>query len=253
MKDYSKYPRHSISMSSDKKFIETIGKVFDTYNIKNIVECGTFKGTGSTRTIANIIKNKQYNIEKFYTIEVDYDFYKQAVKNLRKFKFVYPIWGISVDKELAIDFVINDDAIKNHEKYPDVYIDILENPAEFYLNELNGKLSEMNRKKSFFEKLFARKNKNNEIFKNNILEEILPQIKNEDSLILLDSAGGIGFLEFKTVLEELKDSNFILILDDIHHLKHFRSIEYVQNSEKFNLIQKSELDGWAIAYYQGKK
>lgn len=249
MKNYAEYSKGSISMSKDKKFLKTIDEVFNEYDIKVIVESGTFKGTGSTTTIAEAVIKNNIALESFYTIEVDYNFYKIAKKNLKKFKFVHPLWGLSVDQDKAISFIQNDDAIINHSNYPDVYIDTLNNPAEFYLNEINGQLSRSVKKKYRFSNFFnIRRNKDE--FLKNVFDTLLPKIKTKSLLILLDSAGGIGYLEFKTVLQYLVNSEFIIILDDVHHLKHFRSLQFIRESSNFKILNESLEDGWVIARYK---
>jgi hypothetical protein len=250
MKDYANYAKGSISMSKDKVFIDTVERVINNNDINYIVESGTYMGTGSTRTISDILAKNKKKVTKFYTIEVDNTFYRKAKKNLKKYPFVEPIWGLSVDPEEAIRFVNTDDAISNHEKYPDVFIDTLINPVEFYTNEIKGQLSRTGIKPGLLDKIFKKKTLSKEKFQTNVFKELLPKIKNSKPIILLDSAGGIGLLEFNTVLEYMGNNEFIIILDDIHHLKHFRSLAYIENSQKFTIINKSIQDGWVIASYK---
>ncbi len=249
MKNYADYAKSSISMSKDDKFIKTLDEIFERNLIKNIVESGTFKGTGSTTTIAESIIRTNSSINKFYTLEVDKKFHKIAVKNLKKFNFIKPIWGISVSPKEAVDFINNDDAIINHIKYPDIFIDTIENPKDFYINEINGQLSKITEKRNFFSNLFSVKN-DNETFQENVFDHLLPNLINETPLILLDSAGGIGFFEFKTVLKHLMNSPFIIILDDVNHLKHFRSLNYIRESNNFKILNESIEDGWIIAEHK---
>jgi hypothetical protein len=56
-----------------------------------------------------------------------------------------------------------------------------------------------------------------------MIKKYLSEMKNNNPLILLDSSGGVGYLEFKTTLDALNGKPFIIILDDIHHVKHHRS------------------------------
>ncbi len=246
MKDYALHPGHSISMSKDEKFKETIDSIFANNKVDFIVESGTFKGTGSTTTLANAVLKNKVALKAFYTIEVDKKFHGIATKNLQQFNFVKPIWGLSVNKQTAIDFIKSDEAINHHEKYADVYIDTLSNPVQFYINEIDGKLSKAHRQ-SMWRKIFSFGSGSTSLFTENVFDKILPQVVNNTSLILLDSAGGIGYLEFLTAIDYLKHSNFFIILDDIHHLKHFRSLQHIKDSNDFELIAMSEKDGWAIA------
>jgi hypothetical protein len=46
----------------------------------------------------------------------------------------------------------------------------------------------------------------------------------------------------------MRNKSYYLVLDDIHHLKHFRSKEYIENHpEEFNLISMDIEAGWLIA------
>ena len=57
---------------------------------------------------------------------------------------------------------------------------------------------------------------------------------------VLDSAGGIGRLEFQTMLETMGSTSYALFLDDTHHLKHFRSLQAIRSSPDFRLIRMAK-------------
>jgi hypothetical protein len=67
-----------------------------------------------------------------------------------------------------------------------------------------------------------------------IQEELLPTLIRNDKrqIIFLDSAGGVGYLEYAQVMIELEEGhmgkNKILILDDVNHVKHCRSVDDLQ-------------------------
>jgi hypothetical protein len=107
---------------------------------------------------------------------------------------------LSLKKEDMYNFLIND-------KYSfdsSIMVDT-DKPLEFYMNELN----------------------------HNVVEDILyPLISNNTrQLIFLDSAGGIGYLEYQKVMSLSKDqlNQKVLILDDIYHIKHHRSVLDLKN------------------------
>ncbi|MEP7146383.1 MAG: hypothetical protein ABI792_05195, partial [bacterium] len=187
------------------------------------------------------------------TIEVDPILHKEAVKNLSVYKFIIPKWGLSVSSNQAKEFIKTDDAIINHVKYPDVFIDDTEDPVRFYLDEINGMLSRPSYKKSFSEKIKDQlKNSKNINFEENIFETIIPKIINSNPLFLLDSAGGLGFLEFQKVQSLMDGRSHFLILDDIHHLKHFRSYKEVCEDRDYTILDKNIEHGWVIAKYSKK-
>jgi predicted O-methyltransferase YrrM len=139
MKRYADYELASVSMASDELFLRTLDKVFTENPKVDILESGTYLGMGSTTSLAaSLIRNKA-KVNKFFTIEADFDLFRQASQNLKKFDFITPIWGLSVSVKEAADFIAKDEAIKNHEKYPDVFIDEIDDPTAFYTNEIEGK------------------------------------------------------------------------------------------------------------------
>jgi len=81
----------------------------------------------------------------------------------------------------------------------------------------------------------------------NMIKKYLSDMKNNNPLILLDSSGGVGYLEFKTTLDALNGKPFIIILDDIHHVKHHRSYQDIKNSSEFTIIGENYNGGWLFA------
>jgi hypothetical protein len=154
-----------------------------------MIESGTFIGTGSTTMLASL------SPKKLVTIEADFLNFEKAVTNLAGFPFVTPYWGLSVKKDEALEFI----AQNNYEG--DFYVDS-EDPVAFYTNEVETPC-----------------------FKEDLLRHFLNQYKDSNPLILLDSAGGIGFLEYSVVREIMGSRPHTLVLDDIHHVKHYRSFE----------------------------
>lgn len=249
MKSYADYPHASVSMSKDQLFLDSVNAVIRDYQINTIIESGTFLGLGSTTTLAEALINNNAKDIHFYTLEVDSNLYSKASKNLKRFSFITPVWGISVSEEAAKDFIDRDEALANHEKYPDVYIDDTKNPKQFYLNELSGNLSKQkgyNPMRSL-QNLFSN---NRPTFKEDVFSELLPQMPATGTLILLDSAGGIGYLEFLTVVKEMRNKEYVIILDDIHHLKHFRSLADIKKSPAFTIIAENSKNGWVIAAHK---
>lgn len=247
MKLYSNYSNASISMSSDEDFKTALLNLFEKHAISNIVESGTYLGRGSTTLLAECILLKKLKINNFYTIEIDINNFLKSRSYLKKYDFVTPIWGLSVPAEKAILFLEQDEAIKNHHLFPEVYIDNVENPLDFYLQEINGSLFRTKNRslKQFFLQFFEKKAS----FQDGVLSNIVPEIIKTKPLFLLDSAGGLGYFEFKTVLDLMGGEEFFLILDDIHHLKHFRSFKEVKENESFKLLEHNLNQGWAIAHF----
>src|SRR5262249_47414500 len=94
-------------------------------------------GTGSSRMLAEFFERNR-SLRRFVTMEAHWSYWKTARSNLQRFPFVEPKWGLSVSKEKAIEFVRNDPAIREHHRYPDIFIDDVNDPVGFYTRELQG-------------------------------------------------------------------------------------------------------------------
>lgn len=241
MKSYLDYPRSSVSMSTDGRFRSRLEQLFAQHPIDYIIETGTWLGTGSTRTIARAIGHN-HPPKAYYTIEANLTFHALARFNLRQWTFVKPLWGDTVTQEKALQFIRQDDALRHHEQYPDVFIDTLDNPVQFYSDEVEGRLGNnpvINLVDWLGSTLLTRPA--------DLLATLLTRHRDDPLLVVLDSAGGIGWLEYQTVRDTLGNRPYWLILDDIHHLKHFRSFQDVQQRADFRLIDHSLADGWMMA------
>jgi predicted O-methyltransferase YrrM len=224
MKLYSESNHANIQMNFDKKFRDVLLKLLLNNQVQVVVESGTYLGLGSTSYIADIIKLAELDKKiSFYTIESNKLFFNQAVKNLKKYDFVYPILGQSIDLNQAIKFLENDEFLLQHNKFDDVFIDSFD-PVRNYLKELKG-----GGVIKFFQNFFYKK-------KQNLIKVITENNKDKSILIVLDSAGGIGWFEFNEVIRTMEGKPFLLILDDTNHVKHFRSRNYIlENPTKFQI------------------
>lgn len=223
MKIYKDYQFASITMLEDKPFLEALRR----FNPSVILETGTHLGTGSTKMLAYL------NPKKLYTIECSYVNYVQAKENLKHFQFVECLHGLSVGVEESKEFMaLNADIFQD-----DVFVDDA-SPIEFYTNEIMGMLN-------------GGEQINN--MKQNLIFDILPTIADQNPLILLDSAGGIGFLEFKKVKEIMGERPYILVLDDTHHVKHHRSKLSIQQDPMFKIVYNDDVHGRLIALHNSQE
>lgn len=245
MISYADHPNASISMSSKEDFTKALNRLFEENNIEYIFESGTFNGTGSTTKLANaaIVNNRQ--IKQFVTVERSKRFFQEAQKNLAQFAFITPVWGLTVNVAEAKEFVKQDDAINNHEKYPDIFIDNTTSPRKFYLDELDGRLSQ-----GIKDKIKAAFTFSKDVIEENFFQKYLPGMASKKPLILLDSAGGIGYFEFQQVMKYMAGNDFFLVLDDVHHLKHFRSYRDVKADSHFTILNENYAQGWVLAKYK---
>ena len=250
MKLYADKPGASTNMITDDEFIESMSKIIKKEDIQYVFESGTYFGTGSTLTLAKLFVDNNKLPANFITVEANLEYYKTAKKNLAKYKFIEPVFGLSVDYLEAVKFLVSDDIFNNLEKYPDIFIDHIRNPQHFYLQEIMIGIFQdrIDKSKNDTKNFFGISKKTTNNFKNNVLSDFCNTLNNKTSLIILDSAAGIGFYEFLQVKKLMGNKKYYLVLDDIDHLKHYRSWQHIENNpEEFKLIGLNKESGWLIA------
>lgn len=216
-----KFNRGSPYIASDDKLKKALLNIKD--DIEIIIETGTLDGQGSTKMLAEIF-NFSKTLEKLYTIEIDNFFHLIAKKNLNKYIFVECLHGLSLNYEDCINYMKSDEYVINHKEFDHIITDdfINDDALLTYSLELKGNI-------------FHRENKEN--FEQNLLIKKLEENINKKLLILLDSSGGVGYLEFLKTIEILKDNSYYLLLDDINHAKHYRSYLYIKDNENFKMLE----------------
>lgn len=238
-------------MNKDVDLINSLNDLAKKNIIKYIIETGTHRGLGSTTMLGNAFKNSN-TLVSLNTIEIDYTNFSVAKKNLSHFSFINCCYGCSLDLNEAITYVKKDEAILYHEKYPEIFIDNAKDPINFYVNELEGKLNESSDSiiKKFLKKIL-RPSKNSKINPQyNLLPKLIKEFYNDEMLIVLDSAGGVGHMEFQITDELMKNKAYYLLLDDTHHLKHFRGYDIIKNRGDFSILNASDKNGWVLAYHK---
>lgn len=183
---------------SNSEFRQTIDEILKTNTIDEIVETGTYHGDGSTRVFADTGKY-------VFTIECNYNNYIIASKNLQSYQNVCVIHGLSLDRNKMIQNLLNE-PFDIETNYDSQY------PKTFYMREVSQNVTVENALN---------------LFVNNPRKQ----------LVFLDSAGGIGYLEFKEFMSYGEDiiKNKVLVMDDTDHIKHKRSVEYLQDN-RYNVV-----------------
>ncbi|MGO9566316.1 MAG: hypothetical protein ACLP5H_02120 [Desulfomonilaceae bacterium] len=139
--------------------------------------------------------------------------------------------------------------LANQQDYHEVYIDNTDDPVAFYSNEIMGRLGIKsggqfgNVWARLGEMLDARLHYQGE----DLLRRYLRRFAGERPLIVLDSAGGIGFLEFNIVQQIMASKTYTILLDDVHHVKHYRSALSIRSDPSFRVIGSDEENGWMLA------
>lgn len=195
-----------------------------------IIETGTYLGNGTTRIIATALRDAGLAGTTFYSIECNPNHHQQACSNLGQaglLPFVKLLHGLSVPRNLLPTVEkINDDTVRNVVG-DDVFVDHQEqNRVALYFRETD------------FPDIHE-----------DLLGACLEQFGRRPDLVLLDSAGHMGNVEFNYVIERLQGECY-LVLDDICHIKHYRSFQQLQNDPRFTVIKSSEEKfGFCIAKF----
>lgn len=203
---------------NNSEFKSVINQLISENEIDEIVETGAFNGLGSTSVFA---ETKKY----VFSIECNYNNFITATKNLQHYDNVCVMHALSLSREELIKSLLFE-SFDIETKYDSDF------PKTFYMREINQQV---------------------------VLENALEVLCFNDrkQLIFLDSAGGVGYAEFKKLMQwcEKSGENKVLVLDDISHIKHKRSVEYLQNNGY--QVQKSSDERFAwcklIKIENGKK
>lgn len=249
MKPYSSYSQASNQMTSDETLKAVVRRIMQSESIDVVMETGTYNGTGSTTILAEAFQGRSAP-RHFYTCELSFYRYLKARKNLAKYPFVQCLWGRSVALKEALEFMNQDDALRHPEKSPGIFTDWTSGAAEHYAQECRRGLTSDQKafRQRFDPRYYWMKWKTYQ--GEDLLRRILSKHRKDRPFILLDSAGGIGFLEFKIVREIMGENPYWLLLDDVHHIKHFRSVQEIQKDSAFEILASDPAQGWALAKHR---
>lgn len=182
---------YGIELNSNE-FRDTVKRLVKEYDINEVVETGTFLGTGSTKVFAG----EGLNV---FTIECNPNHITQAVQNLEGLNNVCFVHGLSLKRENLIKGLMS-------MTFPDGGIYDSTRPKVFYAQEVLQPV---------------------------LVEDALSMFaKNETKqLVFLDSAGGVGYLEFIEFMSWPLNirRNKVLLLDDVTHVKHERSVQSLKD------------------------
>ena len=234
MKLYSENEKASMAMAVDPVLRQLLQQVIRDERIESVVETGTYLGLGSTTLVAQAFAPDSPP-RSFVTIEANYSSWMEARKNLARLSFVKPLWGLSVRLDEAQAFLAADECLRDHSRWPEIFIDDDRDPLSFYSAEVRGQLGGI-----------ANAADASKYEGEDLLRRELRAASGRRLLVVLDSAGGTGFLEFSILQAECANRPFVLMLDDVHHLKHFRSLLAVRSDPRFTELGSDIENGWLL-------
>jgi predicted O-methyltransferase YrrM len=182
---------YSIELNSNE-FRDVVRRLVKDHGIDEVVETGTYLGTGSTSVFAG----EGLNV---FTIECSLNHITQAVQNLEGNNNVCFVHGLSLKREELIKGLMS-------------------------MTFLYGGIYDSTRPKVFYTQ---------EVLQPVLVEDALSLFAKNESrqLVFLDSAGGVGYLEFLEFMSWPLDvrRQKVLLLDDVKHVKHARSVQSLKD------------------------
>ena len=203
-------------MSSGQEFNKALESLVASNGITKVIETGTYHGLGTTSAIIRGLQSHGKEF-KFFSIEVNPDNFKKAVLNLGQVDGVYLLNGLSISKSELPKVVEFTD-------FPEwVVVDYKEEVrSTAYTQEVSYNV------------------------RDNQLYECLKVFEGSPELVVLDSAGHLGELEFDELMRYVR-GEFYLALDDTNHVKHYKTVQKIEQDDRFRIVwETSEKFGSAI-------
>jgi hypothetical protein len=219
----------------DGLFAGALGAVIELFRPRLIVESGTYRGLGTTRIVAERLRNLSLRKTRFFSIECNPQYHTEAVNNLKRLglflpshQWVQPVLGLSIPRE----------------QLPTLQ-EIERNIRDPFWKEVDAFVDYDNPKTCYDETNF-----------HNIPDDMIRMTYKfgDPDFFILDSAGHVGGVEFQYILG-LQQEPCIFALDDTHtHYKHYRDYRQMVGDHRFCVLSedRKERYGWAIAKYQPK-
>lgn len=208
MRIASEIPNYGTEASDDLKL--KLKELVAGEIITKVIETGTHKGTGTTRAVLDGMSAHGFEYE-FISIEVNPRYAEEATINNIHAKGLTILNGLSVGRpDLPVDTTFNvpDHIIVDHDPS-------LRN--KLYQKEVHYRVPD------------------------HMLSYAIQKMEGRPELVILDSAGHMGFIEFKYLISRIGNHSYYLVLDDIGHVKHYDSYQFVLNNpDKFEVIWQSE-------------
>lgn len=230
LKVAEEHVKSGMMIQEGSAFAEAIGQVIREYRPKKILETGTYLGQGTTAVIAEAMK--QNGIDgTFFTIEVNPRYHAQAKAYLESRGYpVQSLCGLSIPRRLL--------------------------PSREQIQQTTTTVQDESLFVDHPEPVRAQRYYQETDFPDvpdDLLGKCLAIFDGRPDLVLLDSAGHLGWIEFQYVFERLKGP-CILALDDIDHIKHHRSFQYMQKDGRFEiLVSSNEKFGFCIARFDPQR
>ncbi|MDR1612805.1 MAG: hypothetical protein LBT97_08475 [Planctomycetota bacterium] len=220
----------AMQVGEESEFARSIEQLVRLVRPLTIIETGTYLGVGTTSAICRGLAALPQIRCEFHTIEVNPRHYTAALVNLAErgyLRLVNPLNGLSLPRSL----LPSREAIRRYtvDEPPgeDIFVDFPEESrVDIYFRETE-----------------------HADCPDDLLDICLRSCGCRPDLLLLDSAGHIGFIEFRHVLDKLRGQCFFA-LDDTMHVKHHESLVFIRRDPRFTILRESaDKFGYCIAKF----
>jgi glycosyltransferase involved in cell wall biosynthesis/ADP-heptose:LPS heptosyltransferase/predicted O-methyltransferase YrrM len=219
------YVHDGMKVETESDFSTSINELFAQIRPTKIIETGTYMGTGTTAAIGQALKDLKVDAT-FYTIEVNPTYHATALKNLKEKELdVRALNGLSVPHSmLPKEDDVRAATISTSEE--NIFVDHEEDRrVELYMAETDFDVQD------------------------DLLYLCMKSFDFQPDFVLLDSAGHMGNIEFNYLINHLRGPCHIA-LDDIHHVKHSKSLKQILSDPRFEMVvQSPEKFGFCIARF----
>ncbi len=221
-------PKQYVSMSVDasSQFETELRRLFQRIRPTSIIETGTYLGQGTSSIIWRALHDFGIRAD-FTTIEVNPEHHRQALEYFQTHGMeIRAVLGLSVPRALLPDKKEIAEQFVQHKEYDGIYYDHDESVrADLYYSETDFNVPD------------------------NLLYNAMQQFGFRPAFVLLDSAGHMGFLEFQYFMKLIQEDCY-LMLDDIFHCKHFKTLQAIKQDPRFEiLVESREKFGFCIVKY----
>jgi len=209
-------------------FHQAIAELFREIRPRRIIETGTYLGEGTTRIVAETLLELGLADADFVSIEVNPRHYEEACRNVeRRGLPVRLLHGLSIPRALLPTPADIQKACVDEIGFEGIFVDHAERDrVRLYHEETDFTGA-----------------------KDDLLGECLAAFDHAPDFLLLDSAGHVGNIEFNYVLPLIRRPCHIA-LDDVFHIKHFRSYQQMKEDPRFAVrVVSEEKFGFCIARF----
>jgi hypothetical protein len=216
----------TISPPERGEFETAIRRTVERFKPQNVIETGTYLGNGTTRILFEALKEYSPYFT-LVTIESKYEYYKVASAHYRNYPEVVCLHGLTIPRsQLPTLEEIQRETVEN--EVPGIYHDHSKDTrAALYFQEQQTDGPD------------------------GLLGIALNALACKPDLVLLDSAGHLGFREF-TFLMSMVKAPFVLIADDARHVKHHQTFVSIHTDLRWEMLgMGDERFGWFAARFKG--